>query len=115
MIEAGKLRHRIRVERFEDAAVDSNGDTLPAVWELVKDGIPAAVEPLSAREFMQAQAIQSNVTGRVTIRTGSVPSIEAKMRFVFRGKPYNIAGVIPDKDSGLDYVTLPYSVGLNPG
>ena len=113
--EAGKLRHRVRVESKQSGAVDSSGDSLPDTWVTVKDGVPAAVEPLSAREFLQAQAIQSGVSARITLRALSVPTLDASMRIVHRGKIYNIAGVLPDKESGLDYLTLPVSEGVNQG
>lgn len=37
------------------------------------------------------------------------------MRITHRGKVYNIAGVLPDNMSGLEYITLPVSEGVNDG
>ena len=36
-------------------------------------------------------------------------------RIVHRETIYNIAGVLPDKDSGLEYLTIPVSAGVNDG
>ena len=71
--------------------------TVATVW--------AAVEPLSAREFIAAQAVQSNVSVRITMRYR--PGITSAMRLLHDGKVYNITGVLADKDSGREYLTLP--------
>ena len=47
----------------------------------------------------------------IRYRTGILPT----MRILFRGKAYNIAGALPDKDSGLEYLTIPVSEGVNAG
>lgn len=73
----------------------------------------AAIEPLSAREFVAASSIQSQVMARITIRHRQ--GIEAKMRILHRGQVYNIEGVLSDKVSGFEYLTLPVSTGVNEG
>jgi SPP1 family predicted phage head-tail adaptor len=72
----------------------------------------ASIEALSAREFIAAQAEDSKVNTRITIRYRS--GINAKMRLYHEAKDvyYNIEGVLSDKDSGLEYLTLPCSSGL---
>jgi SPP1 family predicted phage head-tail adaptor len=77
------------------------------------DSVPAAIEPLSAREFIAAQAVQSAVTARITLRYRA--GLDASMRIVHNGTIYNIAGVLADPDSGLEYVTIPVSTGVNNG
>ena len=37
------------------------------------------------------------------------------MRILHRGKIYNIEGVLPDDESGLQWLTLPYSEGVKDG
>lgn len=123
-IEAGTLRHRVRIEKF-DYLRDSNGDVIqdPVTGETKRawapvDTVWAAIEPLSAREFIQSQAFQSQVTTRIVIRY--MDGIDASMRAVHErlGRPdvvYNIHGVLPDKESGLEYLTLPASQGVNDG
>lgn len=109
-LSAGKLRHRVRLERLERSK-DSNGDTVEE-WTLVAE-IWAAIEPLSAREFVASQAAQSQVSARITIRWRD--DVRAAMRIVHGDKLYNIAGVLADKDSGREYLTLPVTEGTNAG
>jgi SPP1 family predicted phage head-tail adaptor len=109
-LDAGLLRHRVTFQSLS-RTLDSAGDT---VEEWVDDfTVWASVEPLSAREFVASQAVQSQVTARITIRYRA--GIVATQRILFRGKVYNIAGTLADKDSGLEYLTLPVSEGVNLG
>lgn len=114
-LESGRLRHRLRIERpVYSQDPDTGEQTLN--WELVGK-VWAAVEPLSAREFIASQATQSEVRARVVIR---YRDISPTWRFVHRkaGKDliYNIAaGELSDKDSGLEYLTIPVSTGVNSG
>ena len=122
-IEAGRLRHRIRIERLDylrdsagEVIQDANTGETSQEWREV-DTVWAAIEPLSAREFIQSKAIQSEVSARITIRFRD--DLDAAMRLVHnkRGRDfiYNIAGILPDKDSGLEYITFPVSSGVNEG
>ena len=123
-IEAGKLRHRVRIEQLEDV-LDSNGDSWqdPNTGEVRQEWVEvatvwAAIEPLSAREFIQSQATQSQVTARMAIRY--MDGLTASMRLVHErlGRPdviYNPAGFLADKESGLEYLTIPVSTGLTDG
>lgn len=123
-LEAGRLRHRVRIERF-DYLRDTNGDAVqdPNTGEIARDWIEvatvwAAVEPLSVKEFIQSQATQSHVKARIVIRQRD--DVDAGMRAVHlrTGRTpvvYNIEGVLHDPDSGLEYSTLPCSQGVNQG
>ena len=112
-LAAGRLRHRVRIEE-QVTARDSDGieqtDWVPVatVW--------ASVEPLSAREFIQSGQAQSSVTAKITIRARSM---SASMRLIhqtrYGDQVYNIAGVLPDNVSGVEYITLPVSAGVNKG
>lgn len=66
---------------------------------------------MSAREFVASQAEASKVDTRITIR---YRAIDASMRLYHKSKDiyYNIEGVLFDKESGLEYITLPCSQGL---
>lgn len=120
-IDAGRLRHRLRIERFADQLNSSGlviqdpqtGDVTRA-WEEVAT-VWAAIEPLSAREFIQSKAEQSEVVARITIRYRS--DFEPTMRFVHphSGKIYNPQGILADLDSGLEYLTVPCSQNINSG
>ncbi|RXD80649.1 head-tail adaptor protein, partial [Xanthomonas perforans] len=66
-LAAGKLRHRIRIQR-QVTARDEDGVQV-VTWQPVHAGtLAAAIEPLSAREFIAAGAGQSEVSARITIR-----------------------------------------------
>jgi SPP1 family predicted phage head-tail adaptor len=98
--------------------VDSNGDVVQnsetgetsKEWSTF-DRVAAAVEPLSGKEFIAAQANQSKVSTRITIRY--LAGVNAGMRIVEDGKIYNIEAVLPDKNSGIRYLTLLVSDGVN--
>ena len=124
MIDSGKLRHRVRIERLE-YLTDSNGDVVQdsatgatsQEWTEVAT-VWASIEPLSAREFVQSQATQSQVVARITIRFRS--GLDPAMRLVHTrtGLPdviYNPAGFLTDKDSGQEYVTIPVTAGVGEG
>lgn len=77
----GKMRHRITIEqktRVPDGAGGYTESWLPfaAVW--------AAVDPISGKEYFEAQQIQSAVTHKIRIRyrSGIIPS----MRVNFKGR-----------------------------
>lgn len=121
-IEAGRLRHRVRIEQLENL-LDSNGEvvqdestgTVAQVWSEVAT-VWAAIEPLSAREFIQSQATQSQITARIIIRFRD--GLNAAMRLVHVRRNmvdviYNPHGFLADKDSGLEYLTIPVSTGVS--
>lgn len=123
-IEAGRLRHRVRLERY-DYLLDSNGNVVqdpttgetPREWQEIAT-VWAAVEPVSGREFIMSQATQSQVTARLVIRHRD--DVDASMRCVHvrSGRPdviYNIKAVLADVESGLEYLTLPCSAGTGNG
>lgn len=99
-IAAGLLRHYVSIQRAA-AVLDSNGDevqnddgSIARVWEEIAQTW-AAIEPISAREFIQSAATQSQITTRITIRYRG--DINAADRLVHKGKLYNIHGLLSDK------------------
>lgn len=109
-IAAGDLRHRVQIQqqvttRDEDGRKTTRWVDVAAVW--------ASVEPLSAREFVQSGQTQSAVVARVTVRYRA--GLDPSMRILHRGQVFNIAGLLPDKASGLEYITIPVSAGVNDG
>ena len=103
MLKAGNLRHSVTLQRKQQTQSPQTGALL-TTW-VTEATVWAAVEPLSAREFVAAQAVQSNVSVRITVRYR--PGITAAMRILHDGKVYGITGVLADKDSGREYLTLP--------
>lgn len=73
----------------------------------------ASIEPLSTREFIAAASNQSKVSARIVIRYR--PGVVTSMRILHRSKIYELEGVLSDTASGLDYLTLPCSEGVNDG
>jgi SPP1 family predicted phage head-tail adaptor len=118
-LAAGKLRHRVRLERYgfeQDSAGDPIQDPvsgeLRREWQLIAL-VWAEFVPLSARDFIQSGASQSQVSARITLRHRS--DLKATQRIVHNGKVYNPAGILPDPVSGLEYVTIPVTEGVNEG
>ncbi|WP_152692335.1 phage head closure protein, partial [Citrobacter freundii] len=58
-------------------------------------------------------AANVKVTARITIRFRD--DIQEKDRILFRGKIYSVEGILPDPNSGLEYLTLPCSEGVKDG
>jgi SPP1 family predicted phage head-tail adaptor len=121
-IEAGRLRHQVRIEQSV-LVVDSNGDAIqdPNTGETTNEWIEvatvwAAIEPISGREFIQSQATQSQITARIVIRFRE--GINAAMRLVHVRRNmadtiYNVHALLADKESGLEYITMPVSTGVS--
>lgn len=107
-IATGKLRHKVQLQARGDVQNPSTGEMVPT-WPTVAN-IWAEIVPLSAREFREAAAEQSEVRGRIVIRYR--PNIDATMRIVHRGMYYNILGVMPDAESGREHMTLVTAEGV---
>lgn len=73
----------------------------------------AAIEPLSVREFVAAGTELSKVDTRIVVRSGI--AIDSTMRVKHGDTLYEIIGVLPDKDSGREYLTLACSSGVSDG
>lgn len=121
-LQAGRLRHRVQIQEYANV-LDSDGDVIQdpntgevaRIWSLWKE-VWAAIEPLSTREFIQSQATQSEVSARIIIR--ELPGINAAMRIVHTpiGRSsviYDIHGILRDKETGLEYITMPVSEGVS--
>lgn len=113
-MQAGKLRHRCIIEKPGGQTQDPDSGAMIEGWEEVERAW-MAIEPLSARAFVAAQAAQSEVTGQLVMRHRPGLQIDSSMRVRKGGTIYNIEGVLPDKRSGQEYLTLPYSEGVNDG
>lgn len=107
-LSAGKLRHVISIEEQLEI-VDSNGER-EHVWVPFVSRAYAAIEPLSARELIAAQAEYAGVTARITIRYRH--GLNHAMRIVHKNTIYNIEGLIHDNMSGIEWLTIPVSTGL---
>lgn len=90
---AGRLRHRITIQRKQLAQDPDTGEMVLAWQDLAVDE-PASVVPLSGREYIQSQANQSELTARITIRY--FPGVNSTQRVLFDGGIYSIEAVLPD-------------------
>lgn len=107
-IPSRRLRHRIELQRPEEVQDPQTG-AVDLVWVKYADRWAEYV-PASVREFIAAAAVQSEVKGRFVVRYDA--GITADMRVIHRGKAFAILGVMPDPDSGLEYMTLAVSEGV---
>lgn len=110
-LDSGKLRHRVTLQEPIRKQDPSTGEVTTEWGDVAK--LWASVEPLSAREFIAAQAGQSQVSARIVIRYRA--GVNATQRILFRGEVYGIHGVLSDVSSGLEYLTLPVSKGVSDG
>jgi SPP1 family predicted phage head-tail adaptor len=93
-MEAGKLRHKVTLEQL-DTGQDSAG-AVERSWSDFARDIWASVEPLSGREYFQAQQVASETSVRVRIRyrSGVLPT----MRVVYGDRRFEILAVIDPEE-----------------
>lgn len=106
--DAGELRKRITIQQRSGSTQDGFGSpittwgTYATVW--------AAVRPLSGRELIAAQAVQSEISHQVTLRYRS--GITTAMRVLFGSRIFNITAVL-DENEAHEKITLLCTEGLN--
>lgn len=110
-MQAGKLNKRVMLQRPVKVQSPVTGAVTDS-WEDVKK-LWANITDLSARDFIAAQAGQSEVTTRITIRWRD--DVTDKHRILHGPTIYNISGVLEDDKSGKEFLTLPCSRGVNNG
>lgn len=111
MIAAGRLRHRVLIQNPVTSQDPETGAPVTTWADLAT--VYAELVAASVREFVAAQAIDSEVTTRITIRHRA--GVTNKSRIIHRGQVFNVHGVLADPVSGLEYMTLPCSEGINDG
>lgn len=102
-LQAGRLRHRISIDR-QDNAQDPVSGAITKTWTEIAANVPAAVEPLSGREWIAANQVQSLVSARVTVRYR--PDLDISMRVRHGGDTYRLVAILPDANSGREWLTL---------
>jgi len=107
-LNAGRLRHRIRIEKPIVTQDPETGALTEAVQ--VIGNVFASIEPLSAREFIAAQSTQSQISARIVIRYRSGLTPDMRLVDVATGTTYNPHGFLPDPVTGRDWMTIPCSV-----
>ncbi|PUA17267.1 phage head closure protein [Glaciimonas sp. PCH181] len=113
-MRAGDLLHRITLQQRSTAA-DSLGQQATTWSDLFT--IWAYIESLTARELLAAQAVQSEVNHRITVRYRAEfanPISVAAMRAIYKGRYFNISGAL-NLDERNRTIELLASEGLNNG
>ena len=110
MLQPGKLNHRLIIQNPVQSQSQTTGG-MTTTWVDVAT-VWAAIEPSSVREFTASSMEQSKISTRITIRYRT--GITDEMRFYHQAKDtyYDIHGVLPDKETGYEYLTLPCSTGV---
>lgn len=96
MIAAGKLRHRLTVEEFTetpraDGGIDEAWADVGSRW--------ASIEPLSGREFMEAQQLNGDVSHRVRLRW--YDGLTPQHRLKFGTRVFNIVSVLNTQERNI--------------
>lgn len=105
-----RLPHRIDIEQVVHAQDPTTGEVTTS-WQLYRASVAAKVAALSGRELIAAQAEQSQVTARIQVNFD--PLIVPTMRAKHRGQIYSFHGVLPDHVTGLKWLTIPATAGVN--
>lgn len=116
-LSAGRLRHRVNIQTATYTQDTETGELVPA-WANTHSSVPCAIEPLSVKDYLQSQAIQSEVSARIVIRYRTGMTDEMRLVGVcgcHKDKIYNPAGWMEDMESGREYLTAPCSQGVNTG
>jgi SPP1 family predicted phage head-tail adaptor len=89
-MKAGKLRHKVTVERANAAGSDDYGQPI-TTWEAVGT-YPASVEPINGREYFAAHMAMSEATTRIRMRYQA--GMSSADRITHGMTIYNIVSVI---------------------
>lgn len=108
-MNAGDLRHNIIFQRQDNIQDPVTGEN-KVTWVNIAKKSWAKIEPLSVRAFIAAQSNQSKITAIITIRHRA--DIGPHMRISHGDKIYTIEGILPDKKSGREYLTISVSEGV---
>ena len=100
-MRSGDLDQRVTVER-NTTTTDGWGGVV-TTWAPLFTAW-AAVEPLTGREFIAAQAAQSEVSARIRMRYR--PWMTAQDRVIHNGTVYTIESVIDHRSQGRELVLM---------
>lgn len=102
-LSAGALRHRITIER-QDNVQDEDTGAIVTGWTEFAANVPACIEPVSGRDYIAAAQAQSSITARITLRYR--PDLNAAMQIRHGTTLYRIKAILPDPNSGREWLTL---------
>lgn len=107
MLDTGEFNHFVEIQGpTQTLASNGTGDrtttfqTVAEVW--------ASIKPQSVNGMIAARQQQSEVTHRVIIRKSDIGpvAISQHYRLLCEGVAYKIIGLLPDAETGNEYVTL---------
>lgn len=93
-MQAGRLRHRVELQRATDA-IDAYGEQTPT-WRTLAT-VWAAVEPISGREYFLANQVNSEISARITLRHVPGVTLTPKDRVKWGARLFDVQAVI-DRD-----------------
>ena len=107
-LDAGRLRHRVTIEANLQAQDATTGALIDS-WQAIAT-VWAEIAPLSVRDFVASAASNSEVNTRITIRY--MAGITPDMRIMHGSKAYYISGLLPDPESGTEYISVACSTSF---
>lgn len=100
-----KRNHRITIQSLV-ASQDGTTGIITETWAMFAV-VSADVRPSSVREFVAAGISDSKVSAAIEI--DYLDGIKPSMRILHGAHVYNVEGVLPDPNSGIEWLTLPVS------
>lgn len=98
-LAAGSLRHRIRIYTMVDAQGEEFGQNeLTPV--LFADRVPASVDPLTGREWLNADKQEAGISHRIRMRW--MPNVVPKMQIEFDGRTFNVVSAINKEERNIE-------------
>lgn len=109
--------HLVNIQQ-KTLSQDTIKGSVEPTWTTIHYDVPAKIEALSVKDYIQSQADQSDIQCRVTLPY--MPDLDSTMRFVglcdcHLGLIYNIKGKLEDNITTREYITFPCSQGVNTG
>jgi SPP1 family predicted phage head-tail adaptor len=101
-MRAGKLRHRVELQKPTESTLGSDG--LPVVTWSTQERRWAEIRPLSARELFAAQQVQAQVTHAVKLRWTN--PLNAKYRIKWNTRYFGIESVIDPDERNVEHTLL---------
>ena len=100
-MNSGKLRHRVTVEGLTETQ-DASGDVVKSYTVL--GSVWAAIEPLSGREYFQAQQVVSEATSRIRLRY--LPGVVPSSRVLFGSRVFDVLHVANPEERNVELLLL---------
>lgn len=107
MIDAGKLRHRIQVQRYVET-IDEDTGYRTREWVNHLDPLPAEWKAGPGREYLASEATRASVSGRFVIRwSPDAAQIKASDRVLWDGRVMEMqAPPLPDETARLELTLM---------